>query len=302
MPLYRALLSVMEKVATRYDFEILFTDNHSTDGTFAVLEQLGSADSRVRVIRFARNFGFQRSIYTAYGNALGDVAVQIDCDLQDPPEMILSFIEKWEQGFFVVYGVRTTRKESKWLTGTRKIFYRLIDALSEEDLPLDAGDFRLVDRRVLEELKKIDDSNPYLRGTIAGLGFDQIGIPYARSERLHGSSKFSFKELLALALDGILNHSIIPLRLATYLGLAISVVTFLAALGYLTARFLFGRNWPPGFASLILAILGSLSLNALFLGIMGEYLGRIYRQVKKRPLTIVEREINAVDPQLAKKP
>lgn len=295
-PLYDALLPVMEQVSSRYDFELLFTDNHSTDNTFGVLERLARRDGRVRALRFSRNFGFQRSILTAYLNARGDAAVEIDCDLQDPPSLILEFLRQWEGGYRVVYGVRSGRKESWGMNATRRVFYRLIDSLSEDDLPLDAGDFRLVDRRVLDELRKIDDSQPYLRGTIAALGFDQIGIPYERAERHRGESKFSFRELMALALDGILNHSVVPLRLATYLGLGISLCTFVAIIGYLIGRVALGKNWPPGFASIVVLILGSLSLNALFLGIIGEYLGRIYQQVKRRSLTVVERELNAPVP------
>ena len=293
-PLYEALMPVIDQVSDRYDFEILFTDNHSEDKTFELIQLLASRDRRVRALRFSRNFGFQRSIFTAYMNASGDAAVQIDCDLQDPPTVILEFIRKWEEGYYVVYGVRTSRKERWWMTTTRKLFYRIIDSLSEDDLPLDAGDFRLIDRCVLNELRKIDDYQPYLRGTIAALGFQQIGIPYDRSERQHGESKFSFGELIGLALDGILNHSVVPLRIATYLGLTVSVTTLLGTIGYLMGRLVFGKNWPPGFASVIILLLSSLSLNALFLGIIGEYLGRIYHQIKRRPLTIVEREINTM--------
>jgi len=292
--LYEALLPVMEQVSARYDFELLFTDNHSTDRSFQILEQLAQRDCRVRILRFSRNFGFQRSISTAYSNALGDAAVQIDCDLQDPPSLILDFIQKWEQGYQVVYGIRSTRKESWWMHSTRKLFYRLIDFLSEDELPLDAGDFRLLDRRVLDELQKFEDYQPYLRGTIAALGFNQIGVPYDRAERQRGQGKFSFGELMGLALDGILNHSVVPLRIATYLGLAVSVLTLLAIGGYGFGRLILGLDWPPGFATLIIMILGSLSLNALFLGIIGEYLGRIYRQVKRRPMTVVERIVNPV--------
>jgi dolichol-phosphate mannosyltransferase len=297
-PLYDALLTTTAPVHERYDFEFLFTDNHSTDRTFEVLSSLASRDTRVRVIRFSRNFGFQRSILTAYNHARGDAAVQIDCDLQDPPSLILDFLQKWEAGYHVVYGVRTTRQESWWMSSTRKFFYRLIDSLSDDPLPHDAGDFRLVDRRVLDQLLKFEDDQPYLRGAIAGLGFEQIGVPYNRAERRHGESKFSFGELIGLALDGILNHSVVPLRIATYLGLLISVVTFLAIVAYGIGRVVFGRDWPPGFATVIILILGSLSLNALFLGIIGEYLGRIYRQVKRRPLTVIEQELNAPDSQL----
>lgn len=292
-PLYEALQPVLAQLSDRYEFEVLFTDNHSTDSTFAAIERLAARDPRIRALRFSRNFGFQRSILTGYLNARGDAAVQIDCDLQDPPAVILEFVKKWEEGYRVVYGVRSSRKEGWMMNSTRRFFYRLIDSLSEDDLPLDAGDFRLVDRRVLDELRNLDDSQPYLRGTIASLGFSQVGIPYDRAERTRGESKFSFGELVGLALDGILNHSVVPLRIATYLGLAVSALTLIAIVGYTAGRVFFGADWPPGFATIIILILGSLSLNALFLGIIGEYLGRIYKQVKRRPLTIVEREIDA---------
>jgi dolichol-phosphate mannosyltransferase len=293
-PLYAALMPIMEQLSERYDFELVFTDNHSTDHTFQVLEHLAQRDVRVRAIRFSRNFGFQRSIATGYASARGDAAIQIDCDLQDPPSLIPEFIAKWEQGYKVVYGIRSSRRESWWMNIIRRMFYRIIDSLSEDELPLDAGDFRLIDRCVLDELQKYEDNQPYLRGTIAALGFDQIGIPYDRAERQRGDSKFSFGELIGLALDGILNHSVVPLRIATYLGLIISLLTFLGIIGYGVGRIFLGKSWPPGFATIIVLILGSLSLNALFLGIIGEYLGRIYRQVKRRPLTIIERELNAV--------
>jgi dolichol-phosphate mannosyltransferase len=293
-PLYSALLPIMGQLSERYKFELLFTDNHSTDRTFEALEQLAQRDVRVRAIRFSRNFGFQRSIATSYANARGDAAIQIDCDLQDPPALILDFVRKWEEGYKVVYGVRNMRREGWGMNVVRKTFYRIIDWLSEDELPLDAGDFRLVDRCILDELQKFEDNQPYLRGAIAALGFDQIGIPYNRAERQRGKSKFSFGELIGLALDGILNHSVVPLRIATYLGLTISVITFLGLVGYAIGRLFLGKDWPPGFATTIILILGSLSLNALFLGIIGEYLGRIYRQVKRRPLTIVERELNPV--------
>ena len=292
-PLYQALLPVFAQLLKDYDFEILFTDNHSTDRSFEKIEQLAASDRRIRALRFSRNFGFQRSILTGYLNARGDAVVQIDCDLQDPPALIVDFVRQWEQGHRVVYGIRGSRKEGWAMNATRKAFYRLIDSLSEDELPLDAGDFRLLDRRVLDELRKFEDYQPYLRGTVASLGFNQIGIPYDRAPRTRGESKFSFRELIGLALDGILNHSVVPLRIATYLGLGISVLTLLAIIAYAAGRLFFGADWPPGFASLIILVLGSLGLNALFLGIIGEYLGRIYKQVKRRPLTIIEQEIGA---------
>lgn len=291
--LYAAVTSVMASLGDRYDYELLFTDNHSTDATFPLLQRLAMRDRRVRVLRFSRNFGFQKSILTGYAHAAGDAAIQLDCDLQDPPDLIPEFVRKWEAGYKVVYGVRVGRKETPWLTGFRRIFYRLIDWLSEDSLPHDAGDFRLLDRQVLDALREYEDSQPYLRGTIAAMGFDQIGVPYERTERLLGRSKFSFRQLVGLAVDGILNHSIVPLRISTYLGLIISAVTVLAIVAFLVGRLLLGKHWPPGFATLAIMILGVLGLNALFLGVIGEYMGRIYQQVKKRPLTIIEHAINS---------
>jgi polyisoprenyl-phosphate glycosyltransferase len=291
-PLHDALVPVLASLEDRYDFEILFTDNHSADQTFQVLRRLAAKDRRVRALRFSRNFGFQRSILTGYNYARGDAAIQMDCDLQDPPALIPVFLSKWEEGYQVVYGERTSRKESWWSNTSRKIFYRLIDLLSEYPLPLDAGDFRLVDRCVLNELKSVNDDQPYLRGTIATLGFNQIGVPYDREERQRGQSKFTLRQLFSLALDGILNHSIVPLRVATYLGLLIALCTFGAIVFYTVGGLFFARTWPPGFATVTVLLLGSLSLNALFLGVIGEYVGRIYRQMKRGALTVIQEEID----------
>ncbi len=291
LSLYHAVTEVMASLSDQYDYELIFTDNHSTDTTFAKLEQIAESDKRVSVFRFSRNFGYQRSIITGYLKARGDAAIQLDCDMQDPPDMIPEFLRLWNQGYHVVYGVRRFRKERRWITFLRKFFYRLINTLSDDYLPLDAGDFRLVDRCILNELKNMDDSQPYLRGAIATMGFRQIGVPYDREKRVLGESKFSLGDLLGLAVDGILNHSIIPLRIATYTGLVVSVLTFFAMVVYLVGKFFLGQQWPAGFATTTVLLLLSISLNALFLGIIGEYLGRIYKQVKKRPLTIIEKQI-----------
>ena len=290
--LYSTVNETLAPLAFKYDIEFVFTDNHSSDNSFNFLQQIAERDSRVRVIRFSRNFGYQASIMTGYLNAQGDAAIQLDCDLQDPPAMIHEFIRQWERGYKVVYGVRKQRQEGLLVTALRKLFYRVINALSEHPLPIDAGDFRLVDRRIIVELRKTNDATPYLRGKIATLGFKQIGIPYDRDARLHGESKFSFSDLTRLAVDGILNHSTAPLRLATYC----SQLIFLGALAviavYCIGRLTVGRDWPAGFTTLSALILLSTSLNALLFGIMGEYIGRIYRQVKQAPLTIVEESVN----------
>lgn len=288
VPLASKLAEIMSPLADRYEWELVFTDNRSEDRTWERIAELALKEPRVRAFRFSRNFGYQRSILTGYTKAKGACAIQIDCDFQDPPELIPVFLKHWEDGAKVVYGVRRTRQESWWMNTLRSTFYRLIDSLSEDELPHDAGDFRLVDRRAIEELLKIEDSSPYLRGALATLGFKQVGVPYDRGAREHGRSKFGFADLIGLALDGILNHSVVPLRIATYTGLLISTVTFLALMGYGVAKVFFSVPMPAGWATTTALILLSLSVNAIFFGVIGEYLGRMYRQMKRRPLVIVE--------------
>jgi polyisoprenyl-phosphate glycosyltransferase len=291
-PLYDMVVRTLERIAGRYSWEFVFTDNCSNDRTLECLERLAARDSRVRIYRFTRNFGFQRSILTGYRLARGDAAVQIDCDLQDPPELIVEFVRLWESGFKVVYGVRRSRPESILVHGMRRIFYRLIAWLSHDDLPLDAGDFRLVDRCVLDLLHLYRDENPYLRGYIASLGYQQVGVPYDRSERKRGKSSFGLGSMVNLAVDGIVSHSTFPLRLASVVGLALSTLATLAIAIYFVLWLAYDKPWPAGFATLAFLVLLSLAVNAIFLGIIGEYLARIYTQVKPRPLTIVERVVD----------
>ncbi len=286
-----AVDKALAPIADRWDVEFVFTDNHSTDRTFALLADLARSDPRVRVIRFSRNFGYQKSVLTGYLNACGACAVQLDADLQDPPELIPKMVEAWEQGARVVYGVRETRQEGAVVTWLRRAFYRVISALSEYPLPLDSGDFRLVDRCIIDVLAATPTSHPYLRGQIAGMGFEQVGIPYDRAKREYGRSKFPMRAMMGLAIDGIVSQSIIPLRISTYTGLIVAVLTFLAIIGYVAARLFFDVDWPPGFATTTVLLLLSISLNALFLGIIGEYLARIYHQVSHRHSVIEEQRL-----------
>lgn len=290
--LYAAVKKELEKISDEFDHEFIFTDNRSTDATFSALREIARTDPKVRAARFSRNFGYQKSIYTGFCLAQGNLAVEIDCDLQDPPELIHAFIAKWKEGYEVVYGVRIKRKENPLMNLVRKVFYQLINLLSEDELPLDAGDFRLVDRKVLQQLKQIHDASPYLRGAIASLGFNQLGVPYERNERKRGRAKFNLKGMTSLALDGILNHSVIPLRVATFTGIMVSLglIFYFIVLSIFTL--FFGLEWPRGFATMSVLILISISLNAIFLGVIGEYLGRIYRQIKKYPMTVIDQTIN----------
>jgi glycosyltransferase involved in cell wall biosynthesis len=295
---YEAVVDVFDALPD-YDLEIVFTDNHSTDRTFTILSEIAAADPRVRVIRFSRNYGYQRSVLAGYKNASGACAIQLDCDLQDPPHLIPAMLEQWREGHQVVYGVRRSLQDGFATTLARRVFYRLISALSEDDLPLDAGEFRLVDSCILRELKAIDDTSPYLRGLISSMGFSQVGIPYDRDARTAGRSKFSLKPMIALAVDGLLNHSLLPLRIASAVGLFVGSVTFLLIFIYLLWRLVVGSAWPAGFATTTLLLLMSITLNALFLGIIGEYLGRIFMQAKRRPAPLVERTLNSPQPRPA---
>lgn len=290
----RAYSSIVEEFAKLpdYSYEIIFTDNHSTDGTFGKLKALAASDPDVRVMRFARNFGFHRSILTGYRHARGAAAIQIDCDLEDPPSLFPEFLRLWREGHDVVVGVRSDRPESRAMIAIRRAFYQLLDRISEVPQAVDAGDFRLIDRKIIEQLKNIEDAQPYVRGLISELARNQTGVAYSRQKREFDKSKFPLPELVRLAMSGILSYSVEPLRVATYLGIFVSLVTAVMTCGYVIARLLTHNPWPSGFATTTVLILCGISLNAIFLGVIGEYIGRIYIQARKRPTVIVEQSLN----------
>jgi dolichol-phosphate mannosyltransferase len=286
-----AEISEVFTVLPDIEVEFIFADNHSTDRTFDILAGIAARDPRVRALRYARNFGFNRSVLTGYRHARGDAAIQIDCDLEDPPRVMLDFVRLWRQGHDVVVGVRAQRPEGWLLSRMRRLYYRLIDAISEEKHETDAGDFRLIDRRILDQLKLIRDAQPYVRGLISSLARNQASVSYARNKRLAGESKFRLGGLVRLALEGIFSQSTAPLKLATVAGFAIAILTALLSGVYLVLRLL-SSDWPQGFATTQILILFGISINAIFLGIIGEYIGRIYTQIRDRPLVVVEEAIN----------
>lgn len=285
---YARIAEHMDALSARYRFELVFIDDHSTDQTLAKLQAIVERDPRVRVYRFQRNYGVQRAVHTGFTIARGEAAILLDCDLQDPPELIPQFLDRWEQGYRVVYGVRRTRKEGVFINATRRVFYWLIDKLSPDELPRDAGDCRLIDRRVIEELARIRDTNVYVRGRIASMGFKHIGVPYDRDARIYGKSSFTLLSLTGVALDGIVSHSVIPLRLATLLGLLMMFTAVAGIVFFVIAKLSFGANWPVGYATLVVLVLFGTGLNGLFLGIIGEYLARIFSQLKVSPDPIFE--------------
>jgi dolichol-phosphate mannosyltransferase len=245
----------------------------------------------VRAMRFSRNFGFQSSILANYLHARGDAVMQIDADLQDPPEMLEQFFAFWQQGFHVVYGIRRKRPEGWVLNLIRKCGYWVIDKVSEHPIPRDVGDFRLVDRAVIEAIARFRTINPYLRGMIAGLGFNQTGIVYDRDPRTAGESKFDVRRLMRLGLTAVFNHSTVPLRMASFLGLVILLGSLIGALYYVALRLL-QPDLPRGFVSIQVMVLFGIGLNAFLLGVIGEYILRIYRVLRSDPIAIVERSLN----------
>jgi len=289
--LYARLHALGEKMRDRCDLEFIFSDNCSDDATWPMLTELAARDTRVRAIRFSKNVGFQRSILANYLHTRGDAVMQIDADLQDPPEMLEAFFEKWQQGYQVVYGIRRKRPESWLLRNFRRLGYWAIDKVSEHPIPRDVGDFRLVDRKVIEAVAKVRTSNPYLRGIIAGLGFRQTGVVYDRDARTAGESKFNVSRLVQLGLTAVFNHSVVPLRAASFLGLIILSISLIGAIYYVVLR-LFHPELPRGLASMHILVLFGIGLNSFFLGIIGEYLLRIYLVVRADPVAIVHQSLN----------
>ncbi len=292
-PVYEAVKNVFEnELSNIYNFEIVFTDNHSIDMTYQELQEVAKRDARVRIARFTRNFGFNKSLLTGYRLAKGDAAIQLDCDLQDSPSLFKTMLHYWELGHDVVVGSRNKRVENFILQGARRIFYRFLSSISEDNLVIDGGDFRLVDSSILDKLRNFHDTSPYVRGLISTLATKQITFPYERQSRKHGKSKFPIIRLFGLAIDGIVSHSIVPLRVASITGFFVAMTTFLLIIFYLSGKIFFNRSWPSGFATEVVLILFCIALNAIFLGIIGEYMGRIYKQLRYHPLTVIESEIN----------
>lgn len=293
---YKAIVDTFERLPD-YDYEIIVTDNHSTDRTFAILEGLARQDPKLKVIRFSRNFGYQRSLLCGYKAATGDCSIQLDCDLQDPPALIPEMLKLWRMDHQVVYGIRRSLPDGFVVRQLRRGFYRLISKISDDDLPVNVGEYRLCDRRILDELRKVDDTTPYLRGLISSMGFSQIGIEYDRADRIAGESKFPFKSMVSLAVDGLLNHSLLPLRLASYAGIIVGLISMIVSFVYILGRVFFGQAWPAGFATTTILLLMSISINAIFMGILGEYIGRLFIQSRTDADPIIETRLNFHEPQ-----
>jgi len=273
------------------DYELIFVNDGSVDQTQQILAQLQLHDPHVRVLRLSRNFGHQIAVTAGLEQASGEAVVVIDADLQDPPEVIPQMVKLWREGNDVVYGIRIEREgESKFKLWTAKAFYRLINRLSDTKMPLDAGDFRLIDRKVVEVIKTMPERARFLRGMVSWAGFRQVSIPYDRAARHAGASKYPLAKMIHFAMDGIISFSLIPLKLAIWTGF---LAIWIAVAGIIVAILdrLLEKDLTRGWASLFVAVLFMGGVQLVSLGIIGEYLGRIYTEVKRRPLYVVQEKL-----------
>jgi len=283
--LYRRVKEVMESSGEAW--ELLLVDDGSTDGSTGKIRELAVADGRVRPVIFARNFGHQIAVTAGLDYACGEAVVIIDADLQDPPEVILELAEKWREGYDVVYAVRAEREGESWFKKfTASMFYRIILRITDVKIPLDAGDFRLLDRKVVNVMNSMRERHRFLRGMAAWVGFKQIGVEYKRAARLSGVTKYPFRKMLLLALNAVTSFSYFPLQVATYVGFVAAGIAILAIPVVIIMR-MTGSQAFIGQATTLIAVLFLGGVQLISLGILGEYIGRLYDEAKGRPLYIV---------------
>jgi glycosyltransferase involved in cell wall biosynthesis len=292
--LHRRIVAQFEQLPD-YDFEHIYIDNASTDGTVAAIRRLASADSSVRAIVNTRNFGIIRSSNYALLQARGDAIINMASDMQEPPELIVDFVRKWEEGYKVVVGVKPQSKETASMFVLRRLYYATIGRIADVELIPHYTGFGLYDREVMEIVRRIDDPYPYFRGLIADLGFEHAEIPYVQPLRVRGVTKNNFYALYDMAMLGITGHSKVPIRLATMSGFALSALSLLVAMGYLIYKLLYWDSLSFGMAPILIGFFFFASVQLFFIGVLGEYIANIHTQVQKRPL-VVERERINFDP------
>jgi dolichol-phosphate mannosyltransferase len=272
-------------------WELVLINDGSVDRTPELMRELHEADSRVHFLDFARNFGHQIAVTAGMDYAQGDAVILIDADLQDPPELFLEMIDKWKEGYQVVYAVRRERRGESWFKlATAKLFYRLIYRITDVNIPLDTGDFRLMDRKVVNAMKQMTERHRFVRGMTSWVGFKQTGVTYARAERFAGETKYPIRKMVKFAWDAVTGFSFFPLQVAMYLGFSIAALSALGVIGVIIAR-LFGNQAFFGQATTLVMVLFLGGVQLISLGIIGEYLGRIYDEVKGRPMYVVNEAV-----------
>ena len=290
---YEKVSNVLKSLEDKYDHEIIFVNDGSKDKKLDILEEIAKKDTKVKIISFSRNFGHQAAVTAGLKEVTGDAIVIIDADLQDPPELIPEMLELWEQGNEVIYGKRKTRKgESAFKLLTAKMFYKTLNALSDVEIPKDTGDFRLVDRKVVDVVNNLPEHNKFLRGLFSWVGFKQKAYEYERQERFAGETKYPLKKMLKLASDGIISFSNKPIKMVGALGI-ISIIISVIILIYALISYIFKLNeLSAGWTSLMVAITFFAGVQLLSLWVISEYIGRIYDEAKGRPQYIVDKKIN----------
>ncbi len=283
---YDRISKVMDSLNS-VSYEMIFVDDGSIDNSYQILVDLANSDTNVRVVKFSRNFGHQTAITAGIDLSKGDAVVIIDVDLQDPPELIKTFIGKWEEGYDVVYGVREKREgESRMKLLTATLFYRILKMLVKIDIPLDVGDFKLISRRVVKQLVALRERDRFVRGLISWVGFKQTGVHYARDKRYTGETKYPYGKMIRFAIDGITSFSSIPLKLSTWLGYLTSLLAFVY-MCYVFFQKIFGYT-VQGWATIMVGMFFLGGVQLICLGIIGEYIGRIFNEIKQRPLYVIE--------------
>ena len=289
---YKRISEVLKKLQD-YEYEIIFINDGSKDRTLELLEAIAIEDKNAKVISFSRNFGHQAAVTAGLKEVTGDVVFIIDADMQDPPELMPDMLKLWEQGNEVVYGKRKSRKgESSFKLMSAKLFYKTLNALSDVNIPQDTGDFRLVDRKVVDKMNSLPEHNKFLRGLWSWLGYKQYAFEYERKERIAGKTKYPLKKMKKLALDGIISFSTKPIRLVGILGIFSIVISFIILIYALLSYALKLNNLSAGWTSLMCAITFFAGVQLLSLWIMSEYIGRIYEETKNRPQYIIDKKIN----------
>ena len=283
--MHKRLIAVLREITPT--FEIIYVDDGSKDSTVALLRDLQNNNESVKVILLSRNFGHQYAVSAGMEHASGDAVVLIDADLQDPPEIIKEMVTKWRTGYDLVYGLRTDRAgETAFKRWTAKAFYRIYNRLSDVHIPLDTGDFRLMDRKVVDVLNGMPERDRFIRGMVSWIGSKQAAVPYSRAQRFAGTSNYKFSKMISFAADGIFSSSLAPLRLAFWAGLSTAGLSVIGIL-YVLVRGVVTNTWVPGWSLLFIALLFLGGGQLMFLGVIGEYIGRVYREGKRRPLYIV---------------
>lgn len=292
---YNRLVQVLNELK-KYEYEIIFVNDGSTDNTLNILEEIAKVDKNIKVISFSRNFGHQNAVTAGLKYVSGDLAIIIDADLQDPPEIIPKMVGLWEQGNEVVYGKRKRREgESVFKLVTAKMFYKTLNKLSDVEIPKDTGDFRLIDKKVVEVINSMPEHNKFLRGLFSWVGFKQIPYEYERKKRVAGRTKYPLKKMMKLALDGIISFSSKPLKIVGGLGIASIVLSFIILI-YSILSFIFKwNNLTPGWTSIMVTITLFSGVQLLSLWVISEYISRIYDEEKNRPSYIINKKINIED-------